>query len=222
VRRHFAVDDEPVRIVPYDASWPARFEAEKTLLDKSIGRWATGGIHHVGSTAVPGLAAKPVIDILVGVQDLDSSRDCFEALATLRYRYAAYRPDEMHWFCKPDPARRTHHLHLVPADSPRYRAELAFRDALRAQPDLAARYQRLKESLAREHRDDREAYIDGKRGFIAQALGWGETRTTTPVGGAALRRGADRLKPTPQTLERRQPTHPSPATPDVDAPLLSS
>ena len=93
-----------------------------------MGSWVAGGIHHVGSTAVPGLDAKPIIDILVGVDDLVASRGCFESLADLEYLYAPYRADEMHWFCKPDPGRRTHHLHLVPGDSSRFRDELAFRD----------------------------------------------------------------------------------------------
>ena len=86
-------------------------------------------IHHVGSTAVPGLDAKPTIDILVGVENLESSRSYFEPLARLDYLYAPYRPQEMHWFCKPDPARRTHHLHLVPRASSRYAEELNFRDS---------------------------------------------------------------------------------------------
>jgi GrpB-like predicted nucleotidyltransferase (UPF0157 family) len=164
-------DDEPVRIVPYDPVWPDRFKGEKALLERSIATWITGGIHHVGSTAVPGLAAKPVIDILVGVEDLLSSRDCIEELAKLEYRYAPYRADEMHWFCKPDPSRRTHHLHLVPSGSRRYRAELAFRDALRARPELAGEYAALKQRLAAAHAADREAYTEGKRDFIAKALG---------------------------------------------------
>jgi GrpB-like predicted nucleotidyltransferase (UPF0157 family) len=162
-----------VRVVPYEVSWPARFDAEKALLETAIGRWVTGGIHHVGSTAVPGLAAKPVIDILVGVEDLTSSRTCFGELAELSYRYAPYRSNEMHWFCKPSPARRTHHLHLVPTRSRRYDDELAFRDLLRADPDLAERYQRLKQRLAAEHRTDREAYTEAKQSFISAALALG-------------------------------------------------
>jgi GrpB-like predicted nucleotidyltransferase (UPF0157 family) len=130
----------------------------------------SGGIHHVGSTAVPGLAAKPVIDILVGVEDLPSSRACFGVLAELSYQYAPYRAEEMHWFCKPSPARRTHHLHLVPTGSRRYREELAFRDLLRARPGLAENYQTLKRRLAVEYRDDRAAYTDAKGTFIARAL----------------------------------------------------
>jgi GrpB-like predicted nucleotidyltransferase (UPF0157 family) len=170
VTRSAQVDDEPVRIVPYDPSWPARFETEKALLEQAIGERVTGGIHHVGSTAVPGLAAKPVIDILVGVKDLPSSRDCFGKLANVSYQYAPYRANEMHWFCKPDPGSRTHHLHLVPTGSRRYRAEIAFRDTLRARRDLADRYEKLKQTLAAEHRNDREGYTRAKQGFIAEVL----------------------------------------------------
>jgi GrpB-like predicted nucleotidyltransferase (UPF0157 family) len=82
-------------------------------LEAAIGDWIVGGIHHVGSTAVPGLEAKPIIDILIGVEDLESSRACFHHLSALHYHYAPYRAAEMHWFCKPEPAHRTHHLHLV-------------------------------------------------------------------------------------------------------------
>jgi GrpB-like predicted nucleotidyltransferase (UPF0157 family) len=162
--------DEPVRIVRYDPAWLDRFETERAILDQTIGKWITGGIHHVGSTAVPGLAAKPVIDILAGVEDLPSARPCFGALADLDYQHAPYRSEEMHWFCKPDPSHRTHHLHLVPTGSPRYRAELAFRDSLRAHLDLATEYSELKQRLAAEYRDDREAYTEAKRDFIARVL----------------------------------------------------
>ncbi|HWO83969.1 MAG TPA: GrpB family protein [Solirubrobacterales bacterium] len=162
--------DEPIRLVPPDPSWPARFELERGELEEAIGEWVEGGIHHIGSTAVPGLKAKPIIDILVGVRNLEVARGCFESLTDLGYLYAPYMPDEMHWFCKPDPARRTHHLHLVPFGSPRYRDELSFRDRLRADPRLAADYVALKRRLAEWHRDDREAYTQGKTRFIQQAL----------------------------------------------------
>jgi GrpB-like predicted nucleotidyltransferase (UPF0157 family) len=162
--------DEPIRLVDYDPRWPGLFERERALLDRAIGRWAVGGIHHVGSTAVPGLAAKPTIDILVGVADLSSSRACLDPLADLGYVYAPYLPDEMHWFCKPDPGHRTHHLHLVPERSARFRDELAFRDLLRSDAATAAAYVRLKRRLADEFEHDREAYTDAKAGFIARAL----------------------------------------------------
>lgn len=162
--------DESVQVVRYDSQWPARFEEERALLEAAIGQWAVGGIHHVGSTAVPGLAAKPVIDILVGVEDLASSRALIPELARSGYRYAPYRTDEMHWFCKPDPSQRTHHLHLVPVDSQRFRDELAFRDRLRADPGTADEYARLKSRLATRFEHDREAYTDAKASFIRMVL----------------------------------------------------
>lgn len=162
--------DEPIRLAPPDPGWPARFEAERAALEEAIGKWVEGGIHHVGSTAVPGLEAKPIIDILAGVHDLEGARACFGPLARLGYVYAPYLPDEMHWFCKPDPARRTHHLHLAPAGSRRYREELCFRDRLRADPELAAEYATLKRHLAERHRDDREAYTEAKGAFVEAAL----------------------------------------------------
>jgi GrpB-like predicted nucleotidyltransferase (UPF0157 family) len=162
--------DEPIRVVAYDPQWPVRFERERILLEGEIAPWVVGGIHHVGSTAVPGLDAKPIVDILVGVEDLETSRACFEPLAVLEYLYAPYLSEEMHWFCKPDPGRRTHHLHLVPHDSPRYRDELAFRDRLRANPEKARDYVELKLRLAAHFERDREGYTDAKADFIARAL----------------------------------------------------
>lgn len=162
--------DEPIRLVPADPGWPARFEEERVALEGAIGRWVVGGIHHVGSTAVPGLEAKPIIDILAGVRDLETARACFEPLAALDYQYAPYLPDEMHWFCKPHPTHRTHHLHLVPINSKRYRDELTFRDLLRQDQELAERYAGLKRQLAATYPDDREAYTEGKSAFIAAAL----------------------------------------------------
>lgn len=163
--------DEPIQVVAYDPRWPARFERERALLAEAIGPWAGGGIHHVGSTAVPGLEAKPTIDILVGVGDLESARECFEPLAELGYLYAPYLPEEMHWFCKPSPSRREFHLHLVPADSRRFRDELAFRDRLRDSPEVAREYAELKKSLAARFRTDREGYTEGKSDFVARVLG---------------------------------------------------
>jgi len=136
------------------------------VLEEAIGEWVVGGIHHVGSTAVPGLEAKPIIDILGGVRSLDDSRACFEPLARLGYMYASYLPEEMHWFCKPHPSRRTHHLHLVPVSASRYADELAFRDRLRTDPQAAAEYAALKHDLARRFERDREAYTEAKSDFI--------------------------------------------------------
>jgi GrpB-like predicted nucleotidyltransferase (UPF0157 family) len=169
--------DEPIQLAPPDPGWPTRFEQERAALDEAIGEWVCGGIHHVGSTAVPGLEAKPIIDILAGVRDLETARACFEPLADLGYLYAPYLPEEMHWFAKPHPARRTHHLHLVPMDSQRYRDELAFRDRLRTDSQIASRYAALKRELAERHRDDRGAYTEAKSAFVLATL-----RSETPSG----------------------------------------
>jgi GrpB-like predicted nucleotidyltransferase (UPF0157 family) len=162
--------DEPVTITPYQPDWPAAFEAERKLLAPVIGAYLVGGIHHVGSTAVPGLAAKPIIDILAGISDLGSARPCIELVAPLGYAYAPYLPDEMLWFCKPNPRRRTHHLHLIPVGSARYRDELKFRDYLRAHPDSRDEYARLKQGLAARFSRDREGYTEAKTDFVRDIL----------------------------------------------------
>jgi GrpB-like predicted nucleotidyltransferase (UPF0157 family) len=163
-----ATNDEPIRIVPYDRSWPAAFEQERIILERTLASSVTGGIHHVGSTAVPGLPAKPIIDILVGIEDLESARVHIKPLAALEYVYAPYRSDEMLWFCKPDPAARTHHLRLVATSSERFRDELAFRDHLRHHSECADAYAKLKKELAVRFEHDREAYTEAKTDFVRE------------------------------------------------------
>lgn len=165
-----STEAEIVKIVAYDPDWPAKFEAERAVLDECIAPWVVGGIHHVGSTSVPGLPAKPVIDILVGVESLDQSRPCIENVAPLSYLYAPYLGDVMHWFCKPHVTRRTHHLHLVPVGSPRYVDELDFRDALRGDPTLVQRYATLKRDLAAQFPRDRNVYTEHKGPFVREVL----------------------------------------------------
>ena len=169
-------DVEPVEVVPHRPEWAAAFEEEAGRLRAVIGHWITGGVHHVGSTAVSGLDSKPIIDIAVGVQSLEGSWPCIDLLGQLQYRYAPYRADVMHWLCKPDPARRTHHLHLIPTGSPRLTEELAFRDCLRDHPEEAAAYALLKRRLAAKHSHDREAYTAAKTGFIASLTTVAQTR----------------------------------------------
>jgi GrpB-like predicted nucleotidyltransferase (UPF0157 family) len=140
-----------------------------------LGPWLAGPIEHVASTAIVGLSAKPIIDIMAGVRDLPSSLDARTALATLTYQYFPYRADVMHWFCKPSPAGRTHHLHLVPVTSPLWAERLAFRDHLRRSAAARADYAALKAVLAARYPFDREAYTEAKGPFVerivARALG---------------------------------------------------
>jgi GrpB-like predicted nucleotidyltransferase (UPF0157 family) len=116
------------------------------------------------------MSAKPVIDIMAGVNDLESSRPALEALASIGYCYYPYRSQEMHWFCKPSPEIRTHHLHLVPLHSSLWVERLGFRDVLRTHPETAAEYEALKRNLADEYRFDREAYTEGKSEFVRRVI----------------------------------------------------
>jgi GrpB-like predicted nucleotidyltransferase (UPF0157 family) len=158
-------------IAPYDPGWPAAFERERRILEELLAPWLAGAIEHVGSTAVPGLAAKPIIDIMAPVESLAASRGAIEAVKRAAYCYFPYRADVMHWFCKPSDEVRTHHLHIVPFGSPLWHERLAFRDALRADADVAARYASLKRELAVRYAADREAYTDAKADFIRETLG---------------------------------------------------
>lgn len=158
--------EEEIHIVPYDLSWSQQFETEKKLIEKMLGSRITGGVHHVGSTSVPGLSAKPIIDIMVGVANLEKAKPCIELLEKINYMYFPYRPEIMHWFCKPSLEHRTHHLHMMEEGSKAWNERLAFRDYLRTHADARQAYEKLKLSLAEKFRDDREAYTDAKTEFI--------------------------------------------------------
>ena len=166
------VYDEPIAVVPYDAEWPRRFEAERALLQRVLAPWLEGGIHHVGSTAVRGLAAKPVVDIVAGVRNLEEARAAFEPLREQSYHYAPHRPGIAHHFAKPSLRRWevTHSLHLTQPGSDLWCERLAFRDALRDDSALAAEYEALKLGLAHAHPHDITAYTAGKRAFVTRVL----------------------------------------------------
>ncbi len=162
--------EQPVEIVAYDSTWSLKFEAERTLLERVLAPWLAAPVEHIGSTAVPTLSAKPIIDIMAPVRSLSASVAAIEAVAQAGYQYYPYKADVMHWFCKPAPDRRTHHLHLVPYGSEQWNDRLAFRNALRESPKLASEYVELKRRLAREFRLDREAYTEGKTQFVNRVL----------------------------------------------------
>ena len=160
-----------IRVAAYDPAWPRRFETERALLERVLEPWLEGGVHHVGSTAIPELAAKPILDMVAGVRNLDEARAAFEPLRREAYRHEPHRPGIAHHFVKPSLDRPTHGLHLTEPESDVWRERLAFRDALRGDPALAAKYETLKRRLAQEHPDDRQAYTAGKRVFVARVLG---------------------------------------------------
>jgi GrpB-like predicted nucleotidyltransferase (UPF0157 family) len=162
--------EAPILLAPYDPSWPSVFELERNALERTLEPWLSGPIEHIGSTAVPGLLAKPVIDIMAAVDTLDMSRPAIAVLVGLGWAYFPYRAEVMHWFCKPSPAFRTHHLHLVPFGSPLWTERLAFRNYLRRDPLVAAEYAQLKRELAERYAFDREAYTDAKGPFVRRVL----------------------------------------------------
>lgn len=162
--------DAPISLVDSDPRWSRLFAEEHALLVPILSPWLVGPIEHIGSTAVPGLAAKPVIDIMAAVGTLEESRDAIIAVMTLGYLHAPYHSEAEHWFCKPEPAFRTHHLHLVPFRSPVWTARIAFRDRLRNDSSIAAEYLQLKRTLAARFEHDREAYTSGKTAFITRIL----------------------------------------------------
>lgn len=164
------MSDQPIEIVEYDPSWPSKFELEKELLESLIGSFVYGSIEHVGSTSISGLAAKPVIDIMVGVESLESSRKAIDLLSSNGYCYYPYKTEVMHWFCKPKPEMRTHHLHLVPYGRPLWLERITFRDHLRVNPTLAAEYAALKHKLSEEHENDRDLYTEKKWPFVKKVL----------------------------------------------------
>jgi GrpB-like predicted nucleotidyltransferase (UPF0157 family) len=162
-----AFADAPVEIVPYDPAWPERFEAERRRL---AGMLPGAEIEHFGSTAVPGLAAKPVVDVIALVRDLDAPIPVLVERGGYSFPvdYNASL-DRRRWLCRPHPSRREFHLTLT--DSPEeFRRRLAFRDALRGDAALRAEYTELKQSLAARFRDDREAYTAAKTDFVARVV----------------------------------------------------
>ena len=163
--------DAPVVIEPHDPSWPQRFAVASNRLGEVLNAFLAGTVEHIGSTAVPGLAAKPVIDILAPVRAVrvaSAAIPLLEADGWLLWRDDPY--GYRLWFLTPSPEHRTHHLQMVAAQAPQARALLAFRDALRADDALAANYAALKFRLAAVHRADRDAYTEAKSEFVQRVL----------------------------------------------------
>jgi GrpB-like predicted nucleotidyltransferase (UPF0157 family) len=169
------VTREHVSIVPYDPNWPRLFEEEKNHLRSFLPPEMIGRIEHFGSTAIPGLAAKPIIDMLVEVRSLEETKDrIVPLLEALRYDYF-WRPtagDDVPpfyaWFIKRNSdGIRTHHIHIVESGFPQW-DRLFFRDYLIEHPELARQYASLKFDLALAYPNDRVAYTNGKTEFITR------------------------------------------------------
>lgn len=165
--------DQPIALASPDPAWQARFHEQAARLGRILAPWLCAPVEHVGSTAIPGLIAKPIVDLLAPVRDLDAARASVPVLEADGWLFWPDDPNRDHrlWFLRPDPAARTHHLQVMRRDHPAAVAVLAFRDALRADPALRDAYAALKEELARTHRDDRNGYTNAKADFV-----WGVLR----------------------------------------------
>jgi GrpB-like predicted nucleotidyltransferase (UPF0157 family) len=158
----------PVVVLPYDVRWPELFRAERDPLAGIFGERAAG-IEHVGSTAVPGLAAKGIVDILVGLRPLELRSEDLDAMARRGYVYRGELGiPGRHFFQKGAPP--THHVHAVEHGSVEWLKHVHFRDHLRAHPEDLQSYAKLKRDLAARYPDDRDAYTEGKSPFIAAVL----------------------------------------------------
>jgi len=164
-----------IKIVAYDLAWPAHFEAEASTLRRAFGALALR-IEHVGSTSVPGLAAKGVIDIQVSVASLAAPERFLPPLAQLGYTHVPMGDFDLVYpfFVKPLDWPSTHHVHLCVQGEEQERRHLAFRDHLRQHPEVAADYVALKRTLAAAHHgntlESRECYSLAKTDFVESVL----------------------------------------------------
>lgn len=171
------VVEEKVIVVPYDPRWPELFAQERRHLLACLPFDLIKRIEHFGSTAVPGLCAKPIVDILVEVTRLDETRRRIAPVLEAqgydyfwRPSFGEDTPPFYAWFIKRDPrGNRTHHIHMVEAGSPLWN-RLLFRDMLIARPALARKYGALKKNLSGLHRSDRVSYTLAKSEFISACM----------------------------------------------------
>ena len=163
--------DMRVDVVGYDPAWHQKFDEQRDRLTILLSEWLAAPVEHVGSTAVTGLASKPIVDILAPVTSLVAAHNAVPLLAEDGWHQWSADPNRSWrcWFLRPLPESRTHHLYLIQYDDPHARELRAFRDALRANA-LRDRYAVLKQDLAKQSHGDREAYTTAKARFVEDAL----------------------------------------------------
>lgn len=163
----------PVELAPADPAWAELATSLRRSLEPLLAPWLTGPIEHIGSTSIPGLPAKPIVDLMAPVRDLTSADEAIAVLERAGWSLVPPELDGRPWrrLCVlPDGDRRRAHLHLVEPTHIRWQEALRFRDTLRADAGLAEEYARLKRQAAEAHRDDREAYTQAKGSFVERVL----------------------------------------------------
>jgi GrpB-like predicted nucleotidyltransferase (UPF0157 family) len=179
-RREVGLASGMVRVVPYNPAWADKYAEEAGRIRHAVGASAVD-IQHIGSTAIPGMAAKPIIDMALGVADISIVQSMAPMLEGIGYedRGLLNGIEGHHFFRKGNP--REFFLHVFEHDGEFWVQRIAFRDDLIANPDVAAEYQGLKEGLAAEYADDRASYTAGKRAFVERVTDAAvEARVETP------------------------------------------
>ena len=166
--------------MPHSPGWAAGFRAEAQRLTAVLGEEVVA-VHHIGSTAIPGISAKPIIDILLEVREVERLDDLGPEMAGLGYEgRGEFGLPGRRYFTKTTDGRRTHQIHAYTTGNPELERHLAFRDFMISHPDNARSYSKLKEDLARAFPTDIEGYMDGKDVFIKEmereALIWRRSR----------------------------------------------
>jgi GrpB-like predicted nucleotidyltransferase (UPF0157 family) len=166
------MSDQPITLVDHNSSWHERFLTEQAVLLRLLQPWLAAAPEHVGSTSVPCLRAKPIIDILAPVHSLEHAQAAVPVLERNGWLFWADDPNRSYrlWFLRPTPASRTHHLQIMQHDHDEVRKVLLFRDALRNDRVLRQEYVALKQRLAERHHLDRNAYTDAKSEFVRSVL----------------------------------------------------
>lgn len=165
------LDRTKVEIVSYDENWGEKFELEERKLRKVFSEYAFA-IEHVGSTSIPGLSAKPIIDISVGVNNLEEVMQFKDKLEEIGYEYRdkSGKNGERYFFAKGSSDNRTHYLHIIKFNSQEWKKNLFFRDYLRNNYESMKEYEKLKITLSKQFADNRPKYTEAKSKFISDIL----------------------------------------------------
>lgn len=158
--------DKNLKFVPHNSNWKTLFSREKERIQATLGDKILD-IQHIGSTAIPGLIAKPILDLAIAVENFEAATVCIQPLELLGYQYKGeFGIPRRHYFVKGNP--RTHNLHMWEIDSWDWHRHLRFRDYLIQHPEVVQQYAKLKQQLLQQSQGDREAYQLGKAEFIEQ------------------------------------------------------
>jgi GrpB-like predicted nucleotidyltransferase (UPF0157 family) len=159
-----------IQVVPYQPAWKELFEVEAVKLRSALGNNLLQ-IEHVGSTAIEGMDAKPIIDIIVAVKSLSKARELVPVVQALGYNHKEDDDvPERIFFVKGLPSKRTYHLSLTEPASGYWKAHILFRDYLLTHREVAEEYRQLKRELAEQYTDDRGSYTAGKERFVERVL----------------------------------------------------